>query len=97
MPDGRGPHADSVRLEGWNHVPAGYGATFDSARAPWWLRLWFRTPVVERFAYPHMVRRGFGWLTSQPLAPGQRREVPDPAWRLRPEDDIPPGTWNPLL
>ena len=33
-----------MTLEGWNHIPRGYGADFDVATAPWWLRLWFRTP-----------------------------------------------------
>ena len=55
-----------MRLEGWNHVPHGYGATFDIGGAPWWLRAWFRTPFVDRFAYPVLVDRGLGWLTAHP-------------------------------
>ena len=55
-----------VKLEGWNHIPTG-GATFESQSAPWWLRTWFNTPLIDRFAYhPLLVRRGFGWLTGLP-------------------------------
>jgi hypothetical protein len=55
-----------VRLEGWNHVPNGLGAWFDLAAAPWWLRVWFHTPFVDRFAYPILVRRGHGQLSIHP-------------------------------
>jgi hypothetical protein len=54
------------RLEGWNEIPDGYGALFDIRRAPLWLRLWFRTPILDKFAYPVVVRRGFGHLTAHP-------------------------------
>ena len=56
----------AVELEGWNSVPVGYGAAFDLHSAPWWLRVWFHTPVVDRYAYPVVVHRGYGWLSPQP-------------------------------
>jgi len=56
----------AVELEGWNSIPVGYGAQFDLHGAPWWLRVWFHTPFVDRYAYPAVVRRGFGWLSPQP-------------------------------
>src|SRR5215207_6974621 len=64
----------TMRLEGWNHVPRGYGATFDIGSAPWWLRAWFRTPFVDRFAYRVLVDRGLGWLTVQPGSPSYSRD-----------------------
>ena len=81
-----------MRLEGWNHVPRGYGADFDVRAAPAWLRLWFRTPFLDRFAYPRMVERGFGYLRPHPgVAPADREEV-GPGWRLRPDGYRPPGS-----
>lgn len=81
-----------MRLEGWNHVPEGYGAWFDTASAPLWLRLWFRTPFVDRWAHPHMVRRGYGYLTPHPGEPPETREEITGGWRIRPEGHEPPGS-----
>lgn len=89
-------HAGVVRLEGWNHIPAGYGATFETGSAPWWLRGWTKTPWIDRFSYPLLVRRGLGWLTAFPTMPGQDREEPAPGWRVRPVGHLPPGSWGPL-
>jgi hypothetical protein len=69
-------------LEGWNHLPAGYGAHFELSNAPWWLRAWFNVPFVDRFAYPVAVRRGFGVLTPSPGWPVEDRETPEPDWRI---------------
>jgi hypothetical protein len=81
-----------MRLEGWNHVPDGYGATFDVAAAPRWLRAWFRIPFLDRFAYPQLVRRGFGYLTPHPgTLPAEREDVRG-GWRIRPEGHVPPGS-----
>jgi len=85
-----------VRLEGWNHVPRGYGASFDTGSAPWWLRAWFRTPFVDRFAYPVLVKRGLGWLTAFPMSPGEVREPVAKGWRVRPDSDDPPAAWSSL-
>ncbi len=37
----------SVSLEGWDNIPRGYGAKFDLRGAPWWLRVWFKTPFID--------------------------------------------------
>ena len=74
-----------MRLQGWNEIPDGYGAWFDLNRAPLWLRLWFRTPFLDRFAYPVVVRRGFGHLTAHPgWSPDQLGEI-GPGWRTDPD------------
>lgn len=71
-----------MRLEGWNEIPDGYGARFDITHAPLWLRMWFRTPVLDKFAYPVVVRRGFGYLTADPgRVPDQLDDV-GPGWRI---------------
>jgi hypothetical protein len=79
-------------LEGWNHIPRGYGADFDVASAPWWLRLWFGTPFVDRYAYPRLVRRGHGYLTPNPGCPADDREPTGGGWRLRERGYTAPGS-----
>ena len=71
-----------MRLEGWNHVPQGYGARFTLDSAPLLLRLWFRIPVLDRFAYPVAVRRGYGVLDPHPAWPPDKREAVPDGWRL---------------
>ena len=85
-----------MRLEGWNHIPLGYGADFDWDAAPIWLVVLQRVPVMDRLAYPLMVRRGLAYLAEMPEPPGAQREVPGPGWRIRPAVYRPPGSWNPL-
>ncbi len=82
-------------LPGWNDIPLGYGAQFDTAAAPWWLRAWFHTPFVDRYAYPVMVRRGYGYLTPHPGWDGLFGSVTG-GWRLREEGYIPPGSVSDL-
>jgi hypothetical protein len=82
-----------MRLEGWNHIPEGYSATFDVSSAPLWLRVWFRTPFVDRFAYPVMVKRGFGYLRRD----DSWHENPAPmsgGWKLREPGYIAPGSYT---
>lgn len=81
-----------MRLEGWNSIPDGYVARFELGGAPWWLRLWFRAPFLDRFAYPVTVRRGYASLTADcGRTPEQRGEV-GVGWRVRPDDYRPPGS-----
>lgn len=56
----------TMNLEGWNHVPLGFGATFDIDAAPWWLRAVVRMPFIDRFGCPVLVGRGLGCLTPHP-------------------------------
>ena len=79
-------------LPGWNVIPAGYSARFDVAAAPLWLRVFFRTPFIDRFAYPLMVRRGYAFLAPFPSSAGKRDPVPSGGWRLEDDDFVPPGS-----
>jgi hypothetical protein len=79
-----------MRLEGWNTMPDGYGSRFEINRAPLWLRLWFRTPVLDKFAYPVAVRRGFGYLTAQPEWPAEMLGQVGPGWRMNLDRGGPP-------
>jgi|tagenome__1003787_1003787.scaffolds.fasta_scaffold20945817_2 hypothetical protein len=75
-----------MHLEGWNSIPTGYGASFDLTSAPVWLRVWFSTPFIDRFAYPVAVRRGYATLSPHPGWPTTGRgSVPD-GWRVT--DDL---------
>lgn len=76
-----------MELEGWNSIPDGYGASFDLEAAPLWLRLWFGTPFIDRFAYPVMVRRGHGYLTPMP---GHRLGAVRKDWKISPVGSDPP-------
>ena len=68
-----------MRLDGWNYIPKGYGLGWDLREAPLWLRFWFRTPFLDRFAYPVVIRRGFAWLN------------PHPWWREEDRERVPSG------
>ncbi len=81
-----------MTLEGWDHIPRGYSADFDLSGAPWWLRLWFRMPFVDRYAHPHVAARGYGYLTAKDFVPVEDREPVGPGWRLREPDYQDPGT-----
>ena len=78
----RSEDADHMRLDGWNAIPNGYGAHFDVGAAPWWLRVLFQTPFVDRFAYPLLVRRGLGVLSPHPGWPPERLGLVPNGWRL---------------
>jgi len=81
-----------MRLEGWSQIPDGYGASFDVRSAPLWLRAWFCTPLLDRFAYPRMVKRGFGYLTLQPGVAHEDSGDVGEGWRIRHEANQPPGS-----
>lgn len=81
-----------MELEGWNSIPTGAGAVFDTRSAPLRLRVLFHLPFVDRFAYPRLVARGLGSL-----------EVVDPdlfdadaarakGWRILPRGYVAPGS-----
>jgi hypothetical protein len=62
-----------------------FGARFDTAAAPWWLRAWFATPLLDRFAYPVLVRRGYGHLSPHPGIVPDAQAIADATkegWRI---------------
>lgn len=81
-----------MRLEGWNHIPDGYGARFDLPAAPRWLRVLFRTPFLDRFAYPLLVKRGHGYLQPSPHLPAREHPTQLGDWRIDPPGYEPPGS-----
>ena len=84
-------YVQSMRLEGWNTIPDGYGARFETSRTPLWLRLWFRTPVLDKFAYPVVIRRGFGYLTPNLGQPADTLGEVAPGWQVSPNNEVLPG------
>lgn len=79
-----------MRLEGWNHIPAGYGAQLDVRAAALWLRCLFHIPIVDRFAYPLLVQRGHGFLRASPEWPQEQLGDVRRGWRIDPPDHEPP-------
>lgn len=74
-----------MRIDGWNWVPRGYGLAGDLSRAPWWLRLWFATPFIDRFAHPVVIRCGYAWLVPHPGWFDDHGVAP-PGWIVRQEE-----------
>lgn len=81
-----------VDLPGWNVIPPGHGARFDVAASPLWLRVLFRSPFVDRFAYPLLVRRGHAYLSPFPQGAGNRAPFPSGGWRREDEDRVEPAS-----
>ena len=73
-------------------MPRGYSVRFDEAAAPLWLRVLFRTPFLDRFAHPMMVRRGHAYLTAFPERDGPRDPFPSGGWRLEDPNYVQPGS-----
>lgn len=81
-----------VKLDGWNAMPRGYGVRFDVDAAPLWLRVFFRTPFIDRFAHPLMVRRGHAYLMPFPDSDGPHDPFPSGGWRLEDPNYVQPGS-----
>lgn len=84
-------HTLDMTLEGWDHIPHGYSAEFDLTGAPLWLRQWFRTPFLDRYAHPLVVARGYAYLTMKDFVPAEEREPVASGWKLREADYRDPG------
>lgn len=88
MGSGPADRTKVVRISGWNYIPEGYGLSWDLKSAPIWLRLWFHCPLVDRFAYPVLIRRGAAWLTPHPDFPEVDRDPVPSGWLVQePSDD----------
>lgn len=75
-------HNGQVSLEGWSKIPEGYGASFEVNKAPWWLKLWFHTPFIDRYAYPLLVQRGHGVLRAHPGVSAAALGPVSSGWRI---------------
>lgn len=85
-----------MHLEGWNHVPAGATASFGWDRAPRWVRLLHRSPIIDRFAYPVMVHLGLGRLSVVHAEQFSAAEATARGWVVLPPDYEDPGSVAPL-
>jgi len=85
----------AVKIDGWSNIPEGYGLTWDLSKAPLWLRVWFRIPILDRFAYPKLIRRQFAWLVPHPDWPEAEREPVPPGWLVwQPPAENAPPRWK---
>ena len=55
-----------MSLTGWDDASLNLVTEIDFKSSPFWVRLLALTPVVEKYAYPVAVRRGFGtiWISK---------------------------------
>lgn len=55
-----------MSLVGWNDSSLDFFTEIDFRNTPFWIRFLALTPVVEKYAYPVAIRRGFGtiWITK---------------------------------
>ena len=55
-----------MSLVGWNDSSLDFYTEIDFKSAPSWIRFLALTPVLEKYAYPVAVRRGFGtiWISE---------------------------------
>ena len=81
-----------MKLAGWNDLPRGYGAHFDTALAPIWLRILYATPFLDRFAYPQLVRRGLGFLAPHPGLSATELDPVIGGWQLENPHHRAPGS-----
>ena len=72
-------------LPGWNWLPPDHGVSPRLDRVPRWVRLWFRTPLLDRWAYAWMWHHGALEMVP-PQAP-----PPDPAGDREPRRPPPRG------
>jgi hypothetical protein len=67
----------------WNWAPEGHGLHPRLSEVPTWVRLWYWTPFLDRYAHVWMWHHG-GWeITPHPAGPSAgdreaRRPVPPP-------------------
>lgn len=87
-----GRQTAAVKLAGWNDIPKGYGARFDIASAPVWLRILYATPFLDRFAYPQLVYRGLGFLAPHPGLSAAELDPVTGSWRLEDPHYRSPGS-----
>lgn len=62
--------APTGSLPGWNWLPEDYGVRPALERIPRWVRAWFRTPFVDRYAYAWMWNHGGLELLPSAEGPG---------------------------
>lgn len=53
----------------WNWIPPDHRLTPRLDRVPRWVRIWFKTPFLDRLAYAWMWNHG-GWDIVPPVEPG---------------------------
>ena len=56
-----------MSLVGWDDASLNAITEIDFKSSPFWIRLLALTPVIEKYAYPVAVRRGFGtiWISKE--------------------------------
>lgn len=66
VPSPGGWHPPPGTRPAWNWIPPDHGLSPRMDRVPWWVRLWYRTPMLDRFAHAWMWDHG-GWDVVPPV------------------------------
>lgn len=72
-----------MAVVGWNDIPDEVFAKFDFWKCPTWLRTLARIPILEIFAYPIIVKKGFAtiWIPENYIFETQKFE--SKGWNIR--------------
>jgi hypothetical protein len=73
-------------MPGWNWIPPGYGLRPLLPALPRWVRVWYRTPVADRWAHVWMWHHG-GWLLTPHVDGGEASGVREPRRPVPPARD----------
>ena len=76
VPSPGGWDAPAGARPGWNWAPPFHGMQPAPERMPWWVRIWYRLPLVDRYAHEWMWFHG-GFLVLPADHPFQGRNAPD--------------------
>lgn len=86
-------------LPAWNWIPPEHGLSPRMDRVPWWVRLWWRAPILDRFAYAWMWDHG-GWdvvphveVDDVPVGSHVRTWHAEEGWGVVDSPDTPGGCW----
>jgi len=66
VPSPGGWHPPPGTRPAWNWIPPEHGLSPRMDRVPWWVRLWYRAPILDRFAHAWMWDHG-GWDVVPPV------------------------------
>jgi hypothetical protein len=68
---------------GWNDIPEEAFAKFDFWKCPTWIRTLARVPIIEIFAYPLIVKKGFATIWIPKSCTFETGRFESKGWNVR--------------
>ena len=68
---------------GWNDIPEEAFAKFDFWKCPTWIRTLARVPIIEIFAYPLIVKKGFATIWIPKSCAFETGRFESKGWNVR--------------